>query len=588
MKAASDDSHTVPVLEMLRVIASTLKQLQEPTLIEERNICWESICRIVRDFPSVVAIMYEEDKGSPFHLQLLHLFLSQAPPLLHIFDTIVQAYPQALDIPYPIHPTCTPRALILKYVGCWNEWNQIGDNQEYNFDMNKIAIAKYLINNFPGSFSLLDDTFRSQYNGLDGNNPIPEGGGVCTYIFGNTIGREYLLDTIEEVYGRKRLYDCLQHSRLTMMNRKELFPVDAIEYLSALYQPDCIKLILSTDRKDNDCNQVLIRYKEEEAMVTTDDNDENVNSYKTLEITFTAHADRKDTFHLNSVLKILSRSAFTLPPLIDIRPEYGEGEFYNYSTSLYADVEEAQELTGSEYFVVDPVISCALVNLKYFSSIVDINCPRQLIDFATGLEKMPNLEAKGGSSLILKFSSVTKERSCNDSDLWEKAFLILSGVQSLDCVELAFDSANNIPFNEDILQHYLKRAIHLEALHVYGYHFPLDPFANALKHNTTLTELLFYGGDGYKYDMDVIIDVLEHYNFTLQTVETGDDENDARCAYYCAMNLAGRKRLLEVAATKEDIIEVICNNTPRKYYPNVKVTESLFGLLLVRPDLWSC
>lgn len=581
---AIDGSYAVSVTEMLRVIASTLEHLQETTLLEERNTCWESICSIVRHFPSVVAVMYEEDKDSPFHLQLLHLYFGQAPPLLHIFETLVQAYPQALDIPYPIHPTFTPRALIFEYIGCWNE---MGDNQGCNVDMNKIEIAKYLIKNFPDSFSVLDDTFRCKHNHLGKNVPLPEGGGVFNYIFGNTIGREYLVGTIEEVYGRDKLYEWLKFSKLTMMNRKELFPLDALEYLSALYQPDSISLILSTDRKANDANQVLVSYKEDELMVTTDDNDKDVKKFKTLEIIFTARGDRTDTFHLNSVLKMLLSAPNTLPPLLDIRPEYGEGEFFSYSNSLYSDVEEAQELKGSEYFVVDPIVSRALVHLKYFSSIVDVACPRQFIDFATGLGNMPNLKARGGASLILKISPPTQENNCNDSELWEKAFLILSGVMSLDCLELAFDPANNIPFDDRILQNFLERALYLEALHVYGYHFRLDPFANGLKHNTTLTEFLLYGGDDYKYDIDVIINVLKHYNFTLQTLETGDEQNDAKCAYYCAMNLAGRKRLMEVEATKEDVFEVICNSTPRKYYPNVKEASTLYGLLLVQPYLWS-
>mmetsp|Transcript_6756 Transcript_6756/g.10692 ORF Transcript_6756/g.10692 Transcript_6756/m.10692 type:complete len:590 (+) Transcript_6756:38-1807(+) len=582
-KGTINDPGVLPALAMLRVITAGLTSLKETQTEEEREVCWECICGIIRDCPRVVGLMYEEDEDSPYHLQLLHLCVDQAP-LLHVFDTIVDAYPQSLDIPYLHFPTYTPRVIILKYIGCWYKTEE---NQSYTVDLTRIDIAKHLIRKFPESLSFLDEIFQNEHIQDFKENLVPRGGWVCNYVFGNIVGREYMLDTFEEVYGRDKLYEWLQYSELTMINRSEPFPLDAIEYLSDLYQPDSIKLILSTNRSVDGDNTVFVNYKEETTKKAGGDNDVKDSIRKTFEITFSARAERTDGFHLNSVLSVLLAASSTLPPLLEIQPEYEEGRFYNYY-NLCSDADKAQELKGLEYFVVDLNISSAFGELESFQSIVDVTSPKQLIDFLTGVEKFPNLKANGGVSLLLKISScVTQETNCYDSDLWEKAFLLLSGIQALACLELAFESTIGFPVNETIIQRFMERAKSLEAIHVYGYRRRLNPFANGLKINTSITEFLIYGGDGYKYNIGVLLDVLKHYNFTIQYVETGDQEDDALCNYYSAMNIAGRKRLVELKATKEDVIKTL-ESAPKKHYPNITEETTLFGLLVLRPDLWAC
>eukprot|EP00547_Thalassionema_nitzschioides_P005740 CAMPEP_0194219790 /NCGR_PEP_ID=MMETSP0156-20130528/26857_1 /TAXON_ID=33649 /ORGANISM="Thalassionema nitzschioides, Strain L26-B" /LENGTH=582 /DNA_ID=CAMNT_0038949585 /DNA_START=60 /DNA_END=1805 /DNA_ORIENTATION=+ len=573
------DSDVLPALSMLRVITAGLKSLEDTQTADEREVCWECICGIIRDCPRAVEIMSRHDADSPFHLQLLHLCVDRAP-LLHVFDTIVKACPQSLDIPYSHFPAYTPRFIILKYIGFWHK---IGENQNCTVDLNRIDVAKHLIRTFPESLSILDEPFRNEHNKDFKESLVPEGGWVCNYIFGNIVGREYLLETLEEVYGREKLREWLEYSELTMIHRSEPFPLDAIEYLSDLYQPDSIKLILSTNRNVDDSNTVSVNCKEEVIKKSEDDS-----VWKTLEITFTARAERTDGFHLNNVLSVLLAASGIIPPLLEIQPEYEEGEFYNYC-NLCSDADEAQELKGLEYFVLDPNVSCAFSNLESFRSIVDVTSPKQLVDFLNGVEKFPNLRTKGGSSLLLKISSAATEESnnnnFNDSYLWEHAFKILSGLQSLDCLELAFESTIGFPVTETILQSFIETTKSVEAIHVYGYRRRLNPFANGLKMNTSITELLIYGGDGYTYNIGVILDVLQHHNFTLQYVETGDEGDDALCNYYCAMNVAGRKSLFELDATKEDVIEALVN-APKKYYPTITEEAALFGLLKLRPDLW--
>mmetsp|Transcript_18879 Transcript_18879/g.28486 ORF Transcript_18879/g.28486 Transcript_18879/m.28486 type:complete len:463 (+) Transcript_18879:65-1453(+) len=460
MKAPTTEPGVIPAVAMLRVITAGLTSLDETQTPEEREVCWECICGIIRDCPRAVQMMYDEDKDSPYHLRLLHLCVDRAP-LLHVFVTIVEAYPESLDIPYSHLPTYTPRFIILKYIGFWNK---IGESQKCTVDLNRIDIAKHLIRKFPESLSLLDEAFRNEHNKDFKENNIPEGGWVCNYIFGNIVGREYLLETLEDVYGRDKLYDWLQYTELTMIHRREPFPLDALKYLSDLYKPDSIKLILSTNKNKEDINTVSVNYKEEVIKKAGGEPEES--KRKTFEVTFTARAERTDEFHLNSILSILLDASSTLPPLHEIQPGYEEGEFYNYS-NMRSDADKAQELKGLEYFVVEPHISCACSSLESFRSIVDVTSPNQLIDFLVGVDKFPNLKE---CSLLLKISSsVAREGDIDNSPLWEKAFLILSGLQSLDCLELAFESTIGFPVKETILQRFVERSKSLESIHIYGY-----------------------------------------------------------------------------------------------------------------------
>jgi hypothetical protein len=367
------------------------------------------------------------------------------------------------------------------------------------------------------------------------------------------------MESIEETFGRNLLYQWLQFVVLEMINDTEKFPVDALNYLVDLYQPSSLKLYVSTERSVSGNNKVAIKYTE---------NSKDDHSVGTVEITFTANKQMSSSFHLNSILQYMY-STSCLPPRIEIGPDTDDGNM-----SAYGDEKNASALTGFDYFVVHPNVASACRTLETMDAVVDIVCAKQLLDFATGLEHFPNIKRRG-SSLQLKLSM---PQDNDDSPLmWKKAFYALGRVESLDYVHLSFASAST-PFPEEGIQVWLETTESLDILNISNYCWrSLDQVARALKHNTSITELCVDGKpDGENYDKQLFEEVLCYQNFTLTLVEV---DPDIDCQHYCDMNAAGRKRLLNPEATKRDAVEV--------FQKAINNTDTLFGLLRIRPDLWA-
>lgn len=380
---------------------------------------------------------------------------------------------------------------------------------------------------------------------------------VFSYICSHAASRTYLLKSVNVCsQGLQRRW--FRELLLKMNWFDESFPMDLIEHLAKIYCIDEVRLHVGLKSYQTSHNEIGLRV-----------------TRQALEITCPVLGHQFSNLHLSSILLALNNSL--LIPSINV---FTKQDFSAVTRNI-----------GIGYYFIEAPTACRLNKVKHLLLYGEIKTAQDLVHFVHSQAYFPNVKDR---FISLRFSNVTNQ---DHPELWISAFRMLGKLNGLACLQLDLNSLNaqSLPIEEGL--HELMEATNsLEGLILLNYRKPsLNSIAFALMKHTDIERLMVTGRTNY--DKRLLQKVVRQHLFSLEIYTDNDFNPDfGIIEHYCALNRAGRHRLLSDTTTKRDVVQVIQNAMePSQNFEQVfmrassedSVTSTLYGLLRIRPALWA-